>query len=108
MMSWTQVDRIFVYPETREVVLGIELTPETYSGDPSLERSLQAKLDFYLTFIRDRRIEHYHPEAAGFTPWIEIAYTGTLVGDDLEVVTRLQQATIAKGIDSRLLHVEST
>jgi hypothetical protein len=105
-MDWTCVDKMFVYPERREVVLCIDLAPQWYRDDPPLERSLRAKLAYYLAFIRDRKVERYHPDAQGFTPWIEIGYEGTLQGEDLEIVTRLQQEVIAQGIDVRTASVE--
>lgn len=106
-LNWTRVDRIFVYPERREAVLCLALAPQWYTGaDPPLERSLRAKLAFYLAFIRDRKIERYRPDAQGFTPWIEIGYEGTLQGEDLDTVTRLRQEVIAQGIDVKLVSVE--
>lgn len=107
-MDCKRVDRMFVYPERREVVLCLALAPQWYRDTaPPLERSLRAKLAYYVGFIRNRRIEHYRPEAQGFTPWIEIGYEGTLQGEDLDIVTRLQQEVIAQGINVKTISVES-
>lgn len=103
----TRVDRLFVYPNRREIVLSLELAPQWFGDDlPDLEASLRAKLAFYVAFLRDGRVERYHPEARGFTPWVEIAYETTLLSAVLEVVTRLQEEVIAQGIDVKLVSVE--
>lgn len=103
------VDRMFLYPERKEVVLGLEVR-ETYviKDVAEFEVRLRQRFDFYVAFVRAGKIEHYHPEAAGFTPWIELAYHGTLEGDWLAVVHRACADTVAKGIDVRLLAIERT